>query len=109
MSSSGVHDSDSDGLDRRADLRQDRADLLAEEDQGDDRDDRDEGEDQRVLRETLAFLVPTDGCDECVDERHVGKTSFPTISSGTRGRRPPYEPSPASVNGRPGSVDTQSK
>src|SRR3954451_2997364 len=29
-------------LDRRADLRQDRADLLPEEDEGDDRDDRDE-------------------------------------------------------------------
>src|SRR4051812_6980431 len=40
-------------LDRRADLAQDRADLVAEEDQGNDRDDRDEGEDQRVLGETL--------------------------------------------------------
>ena len=45
------------GLDRVADRAQDRADLAAQEDQGDDRDDRDEGEDQRVLGETLAFLV----------------------------------------------------
>src|SRR5215210_455331 len=57
-------------LDRGADLAQDRADLSTEEDQGDDRDDRDEGEDQRVLGETLAFLVTTKGGEERVDERH---------------------------------------
>src|SRR5207253_527122 len=34
-------------LDRGADLAQDRADLVAQEDQSDDGDDRDEGEDQR--------------------------------------------------------------
>ena len=44
-------------LDRVADRAQDRADLAAQEDEGDDRDDRDEGEDQRVLGETLAFVV----------------------------------------------------
>ena len=44
-------------LDRVADRAQDRADLAAEEDEGDDRDDRDEGEDQRVLGETLTFVV----------------------------------------------------
>jgi hypothetical protein len=52
-------------LDRRADLRQDRADLRPEEDQGDDRNDGDEREDQRVLRETLAFLVPTSEARNC--------------------------------------------
>src|SRR5215210_497501 len=57
-------------LDRGADLAQDRADLPTEEDQGDDRDDGDEGEDQRVLGETLAFLVTTKGGEERVDERH---------------------------------------
>src|SRR5215211_4384919 len=44
-------------LDRLADRAQDRLDVAAQENEGDDRDDRDEGEDQRVLRETLAFLV----------------------------------------------------
>ena len=39
--------------DRAQDLR-----LAAQEDQGDDRDDGDEREDQRVLGETLALLVP---------------------------------------------------
>src|SRR5206468_5203147 len=56
--------------DRRADLRQDRADLGAQEDQRDDRDDRDEGEDQRVLGETLAFLVPAKRGEELMNERH---------------------------------------
>src|SRR5450756_559002 len=44
-------------LDRVADGAQDRLDLPAEEDQSDDREDRDQGEDQRVLRESLALLL----------------------------------------------------
>ena len=47
-------------LDRVPHVAQDAADLIAQEDEGNDRDDRDEGEDQRVLREALAFLVTTD-------------------------------------------------
>ena len=44
-------------LDGDADVVEDRGDLAAQEKQGDDGDDRDEGEDQRVFGETLAFLV----------------------------------------------------
>src|SRR5204862_301576 len=44
-------------LDGVTDVAQDLADLIAQEDEGNDRDDRDKREDQRVLRETLAFLV----------------------------------------------------
>src|SRR4051812_36249970 len=40
------------GLDRLADLRQNRADLLTEKDESNDRDDRNQREDQRVFRET---------------------------------------------------------
>ena len=41
-------------LDGVTDVAQDLADLIAQEDEGNDRDDRDKREDQRVLRETLA-------------------------------------------------------
>jgi hypothetical protein len=41
-------ESDEPELDRLSDCAEDRADLVAEEDQGDDRNDRDEGEDQRL-------------------------------------------------------------
>src|ERR1035437_7319847 len=44
-------------LDRLADGAQDLADLAAQEDEGDDRENRDQGEDQCVLRESLTFLV----------------------------------------------------
>jgi len=37
-----------------------RSRSTVEEDQGDDRDDRDEGEDQGILREALAILVAAD-------------------------------------------------
>src|SRR4051794_12837663 len=57
-------------LDRGANRAEDRADRAAQEEQGDDRHDRDEGEDQRVLRETLAFLVPTKGGEERRDAGH---------------------------------------
>src|SRR4029079_5628291 len=40
---------------RVADVRDDLADLTAQEDQGDDRDDRDEGEDQGVLGKALSL------------------------------------------------------
>src|SRR3954447_17868866 len=52
--------------DRAADLAEDRADLTTQEDECDDRDDRDEGEDQRVLGETLPVLVPTKRGEEPV-------------------------------------------
>src|SRR5207253_215050 len=57
-------------LDRVADLAEDRADRGAQEEQGDDRNDRDEGEDQRVLRETLAFLVTSKDAEERGNEGH---------------------------------------
>src|SRR3954452_16958284 len=44
-------------LDVLADRAENLADRCAQEEQGEDRHDGDEGEDQRVLRETLAFLV----------------------------------------------------
>src|SRR5712691_8174002 len=65
-------------LDRATDLAEDRADLVAQEDQGDDRNDRDEGEDQRVLRETLAFLVPTNRGEELVNECHAAASWMST-------------------------------
>src|SRR6185503_12260510 len=53
-------------LDRLADRAQRGADLGAKEDERDDRHDRDEREDQRVLGETLAFLVT-------IEKAHDGK------------------------------------
>src|SRR5687768_17298765 len=58
-------------LDRVADVAEDRRDLAAQEDEGDDRDDCDEREDQRVLRESLAFLVAAKRCEELLNERHL--------------------------------------
>src|SRR5215212_9641913 len=64
----------------RADGAEDARHLRAEEDQRDDRDDGDECEDQRVLRETLAFLVTTNEIDESGEELHWRGTSFPERS-----------------------------
>src|SRR5215203_1768378 len=58
----------SDGL---ADGVEDAADLAPQEDEGDDRDDRDESEDQRVFRESLAFVVVAERCDEGDELIHV--------------------------------------
>src|SRR3972149_3742089 len=44
-------------LDLRADLRKDRRDLLAEEDERHDRDDGDQRQDERVLRQALTLVV----------------------------------------------------
>ena len=44
-------------LDRVPHVAEDRADRVAQVDEGDDRDDGDEREDQRVLREALSLLV----------------------------------------------------
>src|SRR5439155_1396168 len=66
-----VLDSSTVRLDGIADVAQDRRDLAAEEDEGDDRDDGDEREDQRVLGQTLALLVPTNGGEELLNECHV--------------------------------------
>src|SRR5436190_2174929 len=57
-------------LDVLADGAEDLADRRAQEEQGEDRHDRDEGEDQRVLRETLAFLVTPESAEERGDEGH---------------------------------------
>src|SRR4051812_2806204 len=79
-------------LDRRADVRQDRRDLAAEEDEGDDRDDGDEREDQRVLGETLALLVLTERGEQRGDERHEGllyECESPAIGGVAA---PPYRP-----------------
>src|SRR3954464_1993743 len=51
-------------LDVLTDRAEDLADRRAQEEQGEDRHDGDEGEDQRVLRETLAFLVAIEESDE---------------------------------------------
>src|SRR5207249_9042362 len=67
-------------LDGVADVAEDLADAAAQEDQGDDRHDGDEGEDQRVLRETLAVLVATEGCDESGEIRHGFKDLLSTRS-----------------------------
>ena len=53
------------------DVAEDGRDLAAEENEGDDRDDGDEREDQRVLGQTLALLVPTNGGEELLNECHV--------------------------------------
>src|SRR6266850_113495 len=79
-------------LDRAADRAENRADLVAQEDQGDDRNDRDEGEDQRVLRETLAFLVAAEGCDESMKKRHaVGYLLSRDLPKIPPGGAQPYE------------------
>src|SRR4029078_762272 len=57
-------------LDRASDRAENRADLVAQEDQSDNRNDRDEGEDQRVLGETLAFLFPTNRGEELANDSH---------------------------------------
>jgi len=89
-------------LDGRADGAQDPADLRAQEDQGDDRHDRDEGEDQRVLRETLAFLViPVKEIDDCGKELHLGGhlLSFSDPLPPRSGSPFPGEESSANVDG----------
>jgi hypothetical protein len=59
-------------LDGAAHGAEDLAHLGAQEDQGDDRHDGDEGEDQRVLRETLAVLVVSiENHEDSRDEGHV--------------------------------------
>src|SRR4029078_6612014 len=68
-------------LDRAADRAQDRADLAAQEDQGNDRDDGDEGEDQRVFGETLAILVPAERGEERAENGH-GAVAFLLLSAG---------------------------
>src|SRR3954462_681945 len=48
------------GSDVRADLREDRADARAQEDQGRNGDDGDEGKDECVLGKTLPLLLAED-------------------------------------------------
>jgi hypothetical protein len=56
-------------LDRVADSAEDGADLAAQEQQGKDRDDRDERKDQGVFGQTLASLIGSRRKDECADAR----------------------------------------
>ena len=51
-------------LDRRTDRAEDVADRAAKEQEGNDGNDRDEGEYQSLLRETLAFVVTPERIDE---------------------------------------------
>jgi len=51
-------------LERGADGAEDRADLTPQEEEGDDRDDRDESKNQRVLGETLAVFIGINGSDK---------------------------------------------
>jgi hypothetical protein len=74
-------------LHRATDLAQEGRDGTAQEEQGDDRDDRDEGEDQDVFSQTLAFVPGAKRCNECGDEvRHGVGTSFPFKSPVAIGR-----------------------
>src|SRR5664280_567860 len=57
-------------LDRLSDGAEDLADLAAEEDEGHDREDRDQGEDQRVLREALTLIVMMKPRVDRTHERH---------------------------------------
>ena len=58
--------------DRLPDGAQELADIAAKEDQGDDRDDGDEGEDECVFGEALTLLVANEERrDECVQTSHV--------------------------------------
>ena len=59
-------------LDAFADHTEDAADLRAKEDEGNDRDNRDQGEDQRVFSETLALLVAPEGSEERVESEQGG-------------------------------------
>src|SRR6266436_3824353 len=63
-------------LDRVAHVAQDRRDLAAQENEGNDRDDGDQGEDQGVLSEALALFVATDGRDESRQFGHVTAPPF---------------------------------
>src|SRR6186997_3059023 len=77
----GGLDRERDRLDRVADGAQDLADLAAQEDEGDDRNDRDEGEDQRIFGKTLAVLVAMDELhDAKIKRSHRRVTSFPQSS-----------------------------
>src|SRR5450756_110898 len=65
---------------KRADGAQNRADLATEKDERDDRDNCDEGEDERVFSEPLAVLVADEvRRDEFIQTSHVVFTSFPTV------------------------------
>src|SRR2546425_5811842 len=68
-------------LDAGTDGAEDVADGAAQEQEGHDRNDRDEGEDQRVLRETLTFLVTPQRAEDRGEEGHGGP---PPISHPSR-------------------------
>src|SRR5262249_28164202 len=81
-------------LDRRADRAEDVADRAAKKQEGDDRNDRDEGEDQRVGSATRRVLVTLDEVDESSHERHCFPVP-PFFSDPRRtgsGREPYAEP-----------------
>ncbi len=59
------------GLDRGADVAQDGADLAAQEDEGHDGHDDDEGEDERLLGEALAVFLAAKGHQDAIDQGHV--------------------------------------
>src|ERR1035437_6161441 len=67
-------------LDRLADGTKDGTDLAAKEDQGDDRDNRNESEDECVFGEALTFLVANEKRrDARVQTSHGLVTSFPDL------------------------------
>src|SRR5919107_1326716 len=83
---------------RVTDDAEDVADLAAQENQGQDRDDGDEGEDQRVLREALPFLVTIEEIDDGgVNLKHLGLPPF--IRDPQPGREIPH-PREESVRNR---------
>jgi hypothetical protein len=88
----GPFDAETDVLDGRADHAEDLADLATKEQKRNDRDDGDQGEDQRVLGETLAFLIITlERSDESRNVRHaVGHPLSVQAPRNSRRRRPTY-------------------
>jgi len=58
-------------LDGSTDGAEDAAHLVAQEDEGDDRNDRDECKDQGVLRQTLTFGVALERCLHSTQKCHV--------------------------------------
>src|SRR5712691_879826 len=92
-------------LDRVTDGAEDLADLAAQEDEGHDRHDRDEGEDQRVLGEALAFLVTIEEVHDCkIDRRHAGEYLLSVGSPRSPGAAPRYGRTLTVSIGRPAWV-----
>src|SRR6476661_737921 len=86
---------------RVADVRDDLADLTAQEDQGNDRDDRDEGEDQRVLGEALSLgfmQEPRESRAKANDPFHVTSNAGVAPDPEPSEHRRPLQTSPSGTS-----------